>query len=223
MNPNASAWSPGGPVAPPAPPAPPQEIEVKPPAPAPVVSGEEGEGEDIDENDPLWIATLSVCEGDRERALKMLEDPDSLMQYPEIREIMERQEGEGEGEGDDWETTDATATEMGSMKIADEQVQVQVDTNTNTNTGSDSAAPSPKAKKPEAEEEEYEETAVALEDGDPREHLNLVFIGHVDAGKSTVRHTRTLYAYMSICHIQLHLYGTQTPYPHTYPLLHNTY
>jgi hypothetical protein len=31
-------------------------------------------------------------------------------------------------------------------------------------------------------------------------------------------HTRTLYAYMSyvICHTQLHMYGTQTPYPHTH-------
>ena len=38
------------------------------------------------------------------------------------------------------------------------------------------------------EEEQEEEPAVFPEDddADPREHLNLVFIGHVDAGKSTL-------------------------------------
>jgi peptide chain release factor subunit 3 len=39
---------------------------------------------------------------------------------------------------------------------------------------------------PEPENEEQEEVVVAVKEGDPREHLNLVFIGHVDAGKSTL-------------------------------------
>merc|ERR1712238_46300 len=33
---------------------------------------------------------------------------------------------------------------------------------------------------------EAEEDLVPIKEGDPREHLNLVFIGHVDAGKSTL-------------------------------------
>jgi len=62
-------------------------------------------------------------------------------------------------------------------------------------------APAPEAEEPEEEEaaeeeaeeevaEEAAETKVATKDGDrktpdPRDHLNVVFIGHVDAGKST--------------------------------------
>ena len=38
-------------------------------------------GEDaIDENDPLWKATLVIAGGDRAKAVKLLEDPDALMQ-----------------------------------------------------------------------------------------------------------------------------------------------
>eukprot|EP00985_Skeletonema_marinoi_P013892 scaffold6988_cov69-Skeletonema_marinoi.AAC.1 len=43
----------------------------------------------------------------------------------------------------------------------------------------------PAAADTKMEEEEPEEIVDAVE-GDPREHLNLVFIGHVDAGKSTL-------------------------------------
>lgn len=54
-------------------------------------------------------------------------------------------------------------------------------------------APAPKAEEPEEEEEEEEEVAVKkgavvnenLKEPDPRPHNNVVFIGHVDAGKST--------------------------------------
>jgi peptide chain release factor subunit 3 len=38
----------------------------------------------------------------------------------------------------------------------------------------------------EGNEEESAESNVVLTEGDPREHMNLVFIGHVDAGKSTL-------------------------------------
>ncbi|CAM9662077.1 unnamed protein product, partial [Ectocarpus fasciculatus] len=38
-----------------------------------------GDAEEVDENDPLWKATLQVANGDRAKALKMLEDPDALM------------------------------------------------------------------------------------------------------------------------------------------------
>jgi len=51
------------------------------------------------------------------------------------------------------------------------------------------AQPEPVEAKPdpvpvEEEEEEEDETPVVVEDS--REHLNIVFIGHVDAGKSTI-------------------------------------
>ena len=39
---------------------------------------------------------------------------------------------------------------------------------------------------PPAEEEKVVEEVVEVQEEDPREHLNVVFIGHVDAGKSTL-------------------------------------
>lgn len=112
----------------------------------------------------------------------MLEDPDSLMQYPEIKKIME--EG-GDAGAEDWEESPAVAEDDVS---APEPV---------------AAAPVAQAASPakkegglvppaEGEEAEGEEEGVStpatevLVEGDPREHLNLVFIGHVDAGKSTL-------------------------------------
>jgi peptide chain release factor subunit 3 len=48
-------------------------------------------------------------------------------------------------------------------------------------------APAPAPEEEMDDEEEGEEIDPAsLKEGDPREHLNLVFIGHVDAGKSTL-------------------------------------
>lgn len=43
----------------------------------------------MDQNDPLWIAVLKRFNGDKDSALKALEDPDSLMKYPEIRALIE--------------------------------------------------------------------------------------------------------------------------------------
>eukprot|EP00753_Platysulcus_tardus_P003569 PLAT12468.27.p1 GENE.PLAT12468.27~~PLAT12468.27.p1 ORF type:complete len:586 (+),score=309.92 PLAT12468.27:886-2643(+) len=51
--------------------------------------------------------------------------------------------------------------------------------------GSGSSESAAEVKEAEAEEEEEEEE-LEVEDEDPREHLNLVLIGHVDAGKSTM-------------------------------------
>ena len=45
------------------------------------------------------------------------------------------------------------------------------------------ASPAPP---PPAEEEKVVEEVVEVQEEDPREHLNVVFIGHVDAGKSTL-------------------------------------
>lgn len=44
----------------------------------------------------------------------------------------------------------------------------------------------PAPKKAVAVEEEEEEDATAVKEEDPRDHLNVVFIGHVDAGKSSL-------------------------------------
>ena len=48
---------------------------------------------------------------------------------------------------------------------------------------SQQAAPAPP---PPVEEEKVVEEVVEVQEEDPREHLNVVFIGHVDAGKSTL-------------------------------------
>ena len=86
----------------------------------------------------------------------MVNDPDSLLKYPEIVKIMD------ETAPSDM-VTDEIASEVDAMKI----------------DASDAAAPAPM-------EEEVVEVEAVVEEGDPREHLNLVFIGHVDAGKSTL-------------------------------------
>lgn len=142
---------------------------------APVADNEEDEP--IDETDPLWKATIQLTNGDREKAIKLLEDPDALMQYPEIRAIMEAADG-----GDDWET------ENGADQI---DSAVPQDAAVSPNNEVKEAVTTPVSPmKSEAAAEEVEEAGageeVVLNDSDPREHLNIVFIGHVDAGKSTL-------------------------------------
>eukprot|EP00957_Ditylum_brightwellii_P116916 8919107-Ditylum_brightwellii.AAC.1 len=68
---------------------------------------------------------------------------------------------------DDWES-EQLAKEMDSKMAIDEDKKP--------------AAP----KEPEEEEEDEVIEVDDAPEGDPREHLNLVFIGHVDAGKSTL-------------------------------------
>jgi peptide chain release factor subunit 3 len=192
MNPNAkpfvfsagaAAWTPGG-FTPPTPPV------AEPPAPVPasepvVVEPEvvEEEEEEVDENDPLWKVTLEIAKGDRKAALKLLEDPDALMQYPEVKKMMEEDAGDdaaadvtiAETVQDDWEKQEdspsATALAVSPAKKA---VAAPVD-----NEDGDDALDSRAAKG--GEDDEPEET-----DADPRAHMNIVFIGHVDAGKSTL-------------------------------------
>lgn len=146
----ASEWTPGGTAAPAAAPA---------PAPPPKT---ESAVSDIDESDPLWQVVLTkICNGDRDRALKLINDPDQLTQYPEVEAIL----AAGDAMEEDWEKEgDKLAKEVDGMAIDDSK---------------------PAAADTKMEEEEPEEIVDAVE-GDPREHLNLVFIGHVDAGKSTL-------------------------------------
>ena len=42
---------------------------------------------ELNENDKLWEACLSLCNGDREKATIMIENPDELLRYSEIREL----------------------------------------------------------------------------------------------------------------------------------------
>ena len=136
--------------------------EFVPPAssspPKPPVDDNNDDGdEDIDEDDPLWKATLQHCNGDRESAIKMLEDPDALMANPAIKAIIES----GSSADDDWET--------------DKKVE-----------STSAAKPAAKSAAKVDDDEEAGGDDEILVEGDPREHLNLVFIGHVDAGKSTL-------------------------------------
>lgn len=164
-NVGAATWTPGGGSSTVAAPAPAPE-----PAPAPP-QHQESSTSDIDENDPLWIAVLKIAEGDRERAMKMINNPDSLTQYPEIEALL----ASGDAmETDDWEK-EQEVKEL--AKEVDEKMKVDE---------KKPPAPAPKKAEPKQKEVQEEVDTSALEEGDPREHLNLVFIGHVDAGKSTL-------------------------------------
>ena len=98
FNPNASGWSPT--AAPPAPAAAAagdgeEEIVLPPSAPPSEGAGasggaaaaEEGGGEgdeEIDENDPLWLAFVKIAAGDKAKAKEMLLDPDQYMHLPAV-------------------------------------------------------------------------------------------------------------------------------------------
>ena len=141
----------------------------------------------MDEEDPLWKATLKLTLGDRKQAIKMLEDPDSLMQYPEIKKIMEDQAAAG-GD-DDWEGADGdAAAPEETVAVAAAPVVAEVAAPVEESVKSPAKKEASAAIEGEEGEEEEGVSAASevLVEGDPREHLNLVFIGHVDAGKSTL-------------------------------------
>jgi len=147
----AAEWTPGAPAPAPAAAAAPPAQQVS------TVSS-------VDESDPLWNLVLTkIANGDREKALNLINDPDALTQYPEVEKLIaELGEQDEAMEEDDAGDTIVEATEK--MQISEPAA----------------AAPAP------AKEEEAEEPMEEVTEGDPREHLNLVFIGHVDAGKSTL-------------------------------------
>lgn len=97
----------------------------------------------------------------------MINNPDSLTEYPEVEALLSAT-SEGMNE-DDWEKE--------GDKLADKvEESMVIDDTTKT---------APQAVAMEEDEEEAAPVVEAVE-GDPREHFNLVFIGHVDAGKSTL-------------------------------------
>jgi len=145
-------------------------------------SAMEEDEEGDDENDPLWQAVFKMAGGDREKTEKMLEDPDSLMQYPEIRALLE-----GGGRGS---TAAAMDTEEPSKKVEPPTpIATAAAAASSSSSSSSSSSKTPAGSSPmaaAAEEDGGAAGMVELQDEDPREHLNLVFIGHVDAGKSTM-------------------------------------
>lgn len=154
----ASSWSPGQGFTVPAP--------APEPAPAPPVHQESNAESEIDESDPLWQVVLKIAEGDRQKAMKMIADPDSLTKYPEVEAILSG--------GDPMETEDAVADlakDVEEMKVEESKP-------------ASATLPEAAAEEDSAPEEVID--PATLTEGDPREHLNLVFIGHVDAGKSTL-------------------------------------
>jgi peptide chain release factor subunit 3 len=156
MNPNASSWTPSAEAS---------EFVPGQSSGDPLPTQEESAVSDIDESDPLWQAVLKIAQGDREKAMKLLNDPDQLALYPEVEAIMAVGSGSQQQQQDDWETTDETLVQE-TQKLTTNDTQEEE----------------------ENIDEDDEEPRVVKEmkEGDPREHLNLVFIGHVDAGKSTL-------------------------------------
>lgn len=121
----------------------------------------------------------------------MLEDPDALMVYPEIRAIMEGAGGDAV-EADDWESSEAAQSVTASQNLEDTcnagEAQATVEPATKVGGGGPAVGGAAAGLALGDLEEELgalEEEEIIAE-GDPREHLNLVFIGHVDAGKSTL-------------------------------------
>lgn len=126
---------------------------------------------------------MKVTNGDREQAMKLLEDPDALVQYPEIRKIMEAMDGgEEENTVEEWEKpAEEASTPVSTAEVAAPAVSASSASATATADEEITTSPTKEA----ATAAVLEDTS-ALAEGDPREHLNLVFIGHVDAGKSTL-------------------------------------
>jgi len=156
---SAASWTPG------------QQFSTPPPAPAPP---RDDTDDDVDESDPLWQAVLNICNGDRPSAKKMINDPDSLTKYPEIVALL------GVRGSDDMEVDDVAANVEEEQLAKDIERKIQIA----------SSAPTGVVRSENTtkfvEQSEAVEPADPVTEGDPREHLNLVFIGHVDAGKSTL-------------------------------------
>ncbi len=219
FNPNASGWSPT--AAPPAPAAAAagdgeEEIVLPPSAPPSEGAGasggaaaaEEGGGEgdeEIDENDPLWLAFVKIAAGDKAKAKEMLLDPDQYMHLPEVAAALSGDAGAGGGgeEEADWEANQLDASD-GAAAAADDSAAAGAGAGAASSAAADAGsgaaaeavagggggsggggggAAAAAAAAAEEEEAVVEEEVV---EADSREHLNLVFIGHVDAGKSTL-------------------------------------
>jgi hypothetical protein len=147
---------------------------------------EDDEEEEIDETDPLWIATLKFTEGDRSRAKKLIiDDPESLLKIPEISAIILA--AENEAQENDWEKNIDNIEKSNNTKqlqINEGEVEEEGIKNYDDDKNFDQLASS--LGEITLSNTNNQEEVEVLQEGDPREHLNIVFIGHVDAGKSTL-------------------------------------
>lgn len=135
-----------------------------------------GDEEEIDESDPLWQAVIKITNGDRKKALEMIEDPDELSKYPEIEALL------APGGDEEWE---AAATAVSSDPAAEAPITATPASEAESDVAKTSGS-TKKATVTDFEEDIEDEDDGDCADEDPRQHLNLVFIGHVDAGKSTL-------------------------------------
>jgi len=175
FNPNARSFTPGGAAS-----VKTEEVTAKMAAatiqePAPSNNAVDKNSNNDDENDPLWQAVYKMAGGDREKTEKMLEDPDSLMQYPEIRALL------GGGETGSEEKVGGIAESVDTKPIEKDEPPRAPAPSTGGASGKAAIAPAPTVVEDSGNGGEED-----VQDEDPREHLNLVFIGHVDAGKSTM-------------------------------------
>ena len=114
---------------------------------------------------PPRQATLQVAGGDRTKAVKMLEDPDALMANPEINRIIAAGAEESSLEVVEGQySEEAAAAAVGAAAVGG---AAGAEKATGRRRTSNNGAP---------EKEEVVEKEAT--DEDPREHLNIVFIGH---------------------------------------------
>mmetsp|Transcript_13262 Transcript_13262/g.24888 ORF Transcript_13262/g.24888 Transcript_13262/m.24888 type:complete len:606 (-) Transcript_13262:69-1886(-) len=173
-NPTATSWTPGGFATPAPSPAPAPAPAAVPPA---VPDKSESNISDIDESDPLWQLVLKISNGDRQKATDMINDPDSLAQYPEVEAFLATAAAEDEP----MDIVKEEEVEVAKDLARDVKEKVTLEEN--------STKPKEEVQDEAGDKEEDDEepaTDIVASEGDPREHFNLVFIGHVDAGKSTL-------------------------------------
>ena len=196
MNPNASAWKPsataaawtpggGFSAASTAPASAPEPAAQNPPVATPATSQLSSSGSavsDIDESDPLWKVVMEITEGDRERALKLINDPDQLAQYPQVSALMDA--------GDSWDAEGVSDEVQSKLNLAESDEKPPAgkseEASLVTTTAGTVEPTEPSAQEEVAVAEAEMTPSEPVKEGDPREHMNLVFIGHVDAGKSTL-------------------------------------
>lgn len=144
---------------------------------------------DDDENDPLWQAVLNITNGDRDKAEKMLSDPDQLAAYPEIAQLLAAASEDGAA-ADAFGDVDMTDEQQQLHQQQDDEMVVQAMqekmTLVDDGGGGGAVGTATTADASKTVSTETVTPAVPVQEGDPREHINLVFIGHVDAGKSTL-------------------------------------
>jgi peptide chain release factor subunit 3 len=101
------------------------------------------------------------------------------MAYPEIVAAMQSSESVGDDVVEDWESNKDV------IEATSENENDKVDTKESSKDNVKSTSVK-LATQPVKDDSEEDNDDIAEVEGDPREHLNLVFIGHVDAGKSTL-------------------------------------